>query len=67
MAWRKEQVGFKVPMTKTRLMVTIHSKGATEILALYRMTKFDFQPHFLKGLIHSFPMMYYAMGSKLDS
>ena len=44
--------------TKNRLMVTIHSKDVTEILPLYRMTKFDFPPHFLKGLMHSFPMMY---------
>ena len=44
-------------MTKNRLMVTIHSKDLTEILALYRMTKFDFPPYFLKGLMHSFPMM----------
>ena len=43
-------------------MVTIHSKDVTEILALYRMTKFDFQPHFLEGLMHSFPMMYNTWG-----
>ena len=52
--------------TNNRLMVTIHSKDVPEILALYRMTKFDFPPHFLKGLMHSFPMMYNTMGSKLD-
>ena len=52
--------------TKNRLMVTIHSKDVTEILPLYRMTKFDIPPHFLKGLMHSFPMMYNTMGSKLD-
>ena len=38
----------------------------SEILALHRMTKFDFPPHFLVRLMHSFPMMYYTMGSKLD-
>ena len=47
-------------------MVTIHSKDVTEILPLYRMTKFDFPPHFLDRLMHSFPMMYKTMGSKLD-
>ena len=47
-------------------MVTIHSKDVTEILPLYRMTKFDFPPYFLKGLMHSFTMMYNTMGSKLD-
>ena len=52
--------------TKIRLMVAIHSKDVPEILPLYRMTKFDFPPHFLKGLMHSFPMMYNTMGSKLD-
>ena len=45
-------------MTKNRLMVAIHSKDVTEILALYRMTRFDFPPHFLVRLMHSFPMMY---------
>ena len=39
-------------------MVTIHSKDVIEILPLYRMTKFDFPPHFLDRLMHSFPMMY---------
>ena len=48
-------------------MVTIHSKDMAEILALYRMTKFDFPPHFLDHLLHSFPMMKNTMGSKLDS
>ena len=52
--------------TKNRLMVTVHSKDVPEILPLNRMTKFDFPPHFLKGLMHSFPMMYNTMGSKLD-
>ena len=47
-----------LPKTNNRLMVTIHSKDVTEILPLYRMTKFDLPPHFLKGLMHSFPMMY---------
>ena len=44
--------------TKNRLMVTDHSKGVPEILPLNRMTKFDFPPHFLVRLMHSFPMMY---------
>ena len=52
--------------TKNRLMVTIHSKDVTEILPLYRMTKFDFPPHFLDRLMHSFPIMYNTMGSKFD-
>ena len=51
-------------MTKNRLIVTIHSKDVPKILAPYSMTKFDFPPHFLKGLMHSFPMMYNTMGSK---
>ena len=29
-------------MTKNRLMVTIHSKDVTEILALYRRSEIDF-------------------------
>ena len=37
--------------TKNRLMVSNHSQRVTEILAIYRMTKFDFPPNFLKGLI----------------
>ena len=45
-------------MTKNRLMVTDHSKDVPEILPLNRMTKFDFPPHFLVRLMHSFPMMY---------
>ena len=44
--------------TKNRLMVTDHSKDVPEILPLNRMTKFDFPPHFLVRLMHSFPMMY---------
>ena len=52
--------------TKNRLMVTIHSKDVPEILGLYRRTKFDFPSHFLDGLMHSFPMMYNTMGSKLN-
>ena len=47
-------------------MVTIHSKDVPQILALYRRTKIDFPPHFLDCLMHSFPMMYNTMGSKLD-
>ena len=56
----------KTVKTKNRLMVTIHSQGVPKILAPYRMTKFDFPPHFLKGLMHSFPMMYNTIQSKLD-
>ena len=52
--------------TKNRLMVTIHSKDVTEILALYRRSEIDFPSHFLDRLMHSFPMMYNTMGSKLD-
>ena len=44
-------------------MVTINSQGVTEILVPYWIPKFDFPPHFLKGLMHSFPMMYNTMGS----
>ena len=47
-----------VHKTKIRLMVTIHSKDVTEILALYRRSDIDFPPHFLVRLMHSFPMMY---------
>ena len=53
-------------MTKNRLMVTIHSKDVTEILALYRRSEIDFPPHFLVRLMHSFPMMYNTIQSKLD-
>ena len=48
----------RLAMTKNRLMVTVHSKDVPEILPLNRMTKFYLPPHFLKGLMHSFPMMY---------
>jgi len=51
---QKEQVS----KTKNQLMVTIHSKDVTEILALYRRSEIDFPPHFLVRLMHSFPMMY---------
>ena len=47
-------------------MVTIHSKDVTEILALYRRSEIDFPPHFLVRLMHSFPMMYNTIQSKLD-
>ena len=53
-------------MTKNQLMVTIHSKDVTEILALYRRSEIDFPPHFLVRLMHSFPMMYNTIQSKLD-
>ena len=56
-----------VDKTKNRPMVSIHSQGVTEILAIYRMTKFDLPPNFLKGLMHSFPTIYNTAGSKLDS
>ena len=56
-----------VDKTKNRLMVSIHSQGVTEILTLYRITKIDFPPNFLKGLMHSFPTMYNTVGSKFDS
>ena len=52
--------------TANRLMVTIHSQSVPEILSLYRMTKFDFPPYFLKGLMHSFPTVYNTLGSKVD-
>ena len=52
--------------TKSQLMVTIQSGRVTKILALHRMTKFDFQPHFQKALMHSFSMMHYTMGSKVE-
>ena len=52
--------------TNNRLMVTIHSKDVPEILTLYRRTIIDFPLHFLDRLMHSFPMMYNTMGSKLD-
>ena len=52
------KVLFEQFMTKNRLMVTIHSKDVTEILALYRRSEIDFPPHFLVRLMHSFPMMY---------
>ena len=48
-------------------MVTIHSKDVPEILALYRRPTIDFPPHFLDHLMHSFPLMYNTLGSKLDS
>ena len=51
-------IDIDIDMTKNRLMVTIHSKDVTEILALYRRPEIDFPPQFLDRLMHSFPMMY---------
>ena len=52
-------------MIKNSVKVTIDFQDDTEILALIGLQNFTF--HFSKGLMHSFPMMYNTMGSKVES
>ena len=48
------------------MRVAIQSGCVTKILALQRWSKNDFPPEFPNRQMHSFPIMYNTMGSKLD-
>ena len=48
------------------MRVAIQSGCVTKILALQRWSKNDFPPEFQNLKMHSFPIMYNTMGSKLD-
>ena len=53
-------------MTRNQMRVAIQSGCVPKILALQRWSKNDFPPGFLNRQMHSFPIMYNTMGSKLD-
>ena len=53
-------------MTRNRMRVAIQSVCVTKILALQRWSKIDFPPEFQTRQMHSFPIMYNTMGSKVD-
>ena len=53
-------------MTRNRMRVAIQSGCVTKILALQRWSKIDFPPEFQIRQMHSFPIMYNTMGSKVD-
>ena len=55
------------PMTRNRLTVANLSGCVQKILALQSMSKIDFLPQFLIRQMHSFPIMYNTMGSKVES
>ena len=55
-----------VDMTRNRMRVAIQSGCVTKILALQRWLKIDFPPEFQTRQMHSFPIMYNTMGSKVD-
>ena len=57
-----------MPMLRTRnqMRVAIQSGCVPKILALQRWSKNDFPPEFPNRQMHSFPIMYNTMGSKLD-
>ena len=52
--------------TRNQMRVAIQSGCVTNILALQRWSKNDFPPEFQNLKMHSFPIMYNTMGSKLD-
>ena len=54
-------------MTRNRMRVAIQSGCVTKILALQRWSKNEFPPQFQTRQMHSFPIMYNTMGSKVDS
>merc|ERR1719222_1383674 len=61
------KLGKKKPyMTRNRMRVAIQSVCVTKILALQRWSKIDFPPEFQTRQMHSFPIMYNTMGSKVD-
>ena len=53
-------------MTRNQMRVAIQSGCVPKILALQRWSKNDFPPEFPNRQMHSFPIMYNTMGSKLD-
>ena len=55
-----------VPKTRNQMRVAIQSRCVTKILALQRWSKNDFPQEFQNVKMHSFPIMYNTMGSKLD-
>ena len=59
--WSKEQV-----KTRNQMRVAIQSGCVPKILALQRWSKNDFPPEFQNREMHSFPIMYNTIGSKVD-
>ena len=53
-------------MTRNRMRVAYQSVCVPKILALQRWSKIDFPPEFQTRQMHSFPIMYNTMGSKVD-
>ena len=53
-------------MTRNQMMVAIQSGCVPKILALQKWSKNDFPPEFQNRQMHTFPIMYNTMGSKLD-
>ena len=53
-------------MTRNQMRVAIQSGCVTKIRALPRWSKNDFPPEFQNCQMHSFPIMYNTMGSKVD-
>ena len=53
-------------MTRNRMRVAIQSGCVPKILPLQRWSKNDFPPEFQNLKMHSFPIMYNTIGSKLD-
>ena len=52
--------------TRNQMRVATQSVCVTKILALQRWSKIDFPPEFQTRQMHSFPIMYNTMGSKVD-
>ena len=52
--------------TRNQMRVAIQSRCVPKILALQRWSKIDFPPEFQTRQMHSFPIMYNTMGSKVD-
>ena len=53
-------------MTRNQMRVATQAVCVTKILALQRWSKIDFPPEFQIRQMHSFPIMYNTMGSKVD-
>ena len=62
---RTVRAGF-VHRTKNQMRVAIQSGCVPKILALKKWSKDDFPPEFQTRQMHSFPIMYNTMGSKVD-
>ena len=52
--------------TRNQMRVATQSVCVPKILALQRWSKIDFPPEFQTRQMHSFPIMYNTMGSKVD-